>query len=217
MRVDEDGWCTDALTACVVGAAYHLFAKEPGALLDGARFRHAARTFFGASIELAQAKKYPLGVGPCADVLLVDVAPLRAPREATRVRVVCVPLAEAPSIGAFAEAAVRAVGGAGFDALLARAVQLWQVEAALVEGHDARAPLVCAGVLANVLLAPIVPPEGLTVFAVKSARAARGARLAHVNTAESFSFSDFLAVPARLCEDGAWPPPTCPSRRATTA
>jgi hypothetical protein len=67
-------------------------------------------------------------------------------------------------------AAARAIGGAGFDALVLRARRVWQVWEWVPEGGDARAPLVVAAVLASLFLAPIVPPGGGAIFGVKGAR-----------------------------------------------
>jgi hypothetical protein len=170
MRWDGNGWATGPVTAWPVDAAYLLLAAEAGCVVDAARLRHQARTFFGAEIELGRAKKYPEGVGPEVDAVEVDVVAARRKGPATRVRVVTVPLATAPEALAAAEAGARAIGGAGFDLLVAKARRLWQVEARPATGEDGRAPLVVAAVLASVLLAPIVPPEGGTIFGVKGAR-----------------------------------------------
>jgi hypothetical protein len=61
------------------------------------------------------------------------------------------------------------MGGAGFDALLARARRLWQV-AHLPAAGEATVPLLVAAALASALLAPVLPPEGGVLFGVRGAR-----------------------------------------------
>lgn len=181
LDLDENGWAVGRIAPLDVGEAWSLFSPEADARVDAARWAHQARTFFGARLELARDKRYPTGAIPMADALELDVLALRpasggdraeppAAPEPTRVLVVTVPLDRAPEATAAAEAGVRAIGGAGMDAVLARARRLWQVAAKPVAGSDARAPLVVAAVIASVLLAPIVPPEGAAIFGVKGAR-----------------------------------------------
>src|SRR5205814_1550129 len=83
----------------------------------------------------------------------------------SRVRVVTIPYASAPDVARSADDAVRAIGGAGFDALVARAQRIWQIATAVESGND-RAPLAVAAILASVMLAPIVPPSGGPVVVV---------------------------------------------------
>jgi hypothetical protein len=170
MRYDEDGWAAGPIERPSAAAAFTLLAPDASSVIDGARWRHHARTFFAATIELARAKKYPDGVGPELDAAEVDVGPA-AGGAATRVRLVTAPIALAPEAREAGGAGARAIGGAGFDVLVARARRVWQVEVRPVAGDDARAPLVLAAVVASVLLAPIVPPEGGAIFGVKGARA----------------------------------------------
>jgi hypothetical protein len=151
-----------------VGEAWSLLSPEAEARIDEARWAHQARTFFKAEIALARPKAYPAGTTPLADAAEVDVAPRGgAP---TRVLLITVPLDRAPDVRAAAARAVAAIGGAGMDALLARARRLWQVRAAVPEGGDPRAPLAAAAVLASVFLSPIVPPGEAAIFGVKGAR-----------------------------------------------
>jgi len=86
------------------------------------------------------------------------------------VLVVTVPIERASNVRAAALAGAAAIGGAGFDALVARARRVWQVRREPEEGSDARAPLLLSAVLASVFLGPIVPPGGGTIFGVKGAR-----------------------------------------------
>lgn len=150
-------------------AAWSLFAAEPVARVELSRWRQQAETFFDARLALVQTLSDPGGVLPQTAAIELDVAPL-AGGDATRVRVVTVPLSDAPEVRAAGERAVAAIGGAGLDALLARAKRLWQVQARPVGGGDPRAPNVVAALLASVLLAPIVPPGERTAFGVRGAR-----------------------------------------------
>jgi hypothetical protein len=170
MEVDANGWAVGVIAALPVADAFTLLAPEPGSAIDGARLRHHAHTFLSTRLELVQAKKYPGGTSPVADAVEVDVARAGAGDAPTRVLVVTVPLAHAEAARTAGEAAARAIGGAGFDVLVARARRVFQVAARPVSGGDDRAPLALAAALASVLLAPIVPPEGGTIFGVKGAR-----------------------------------------------
>lgn len=145
------------MDAFATDEAFHLLVKDEPIAWDLATIARQARTFFDAEVA-------PVG-SPGASFAL-DVGPVGgAP---TRVSVRAMRLADAPEVLAAAERGVRAIGGAGFDALVARARSVVQV-AIGVEG-DRRAPLVLAGVLASVLLAPIVPPDEVTIFGVRGAR-----------------------------------------------
>ncbi len=141
---------------------------EPDARVDAARWAHQAETFFRLRFVVVQAKRYPSGTLPIADRVEVDVAP-RGDENATRVLVVTVPVDRAPEALAAGAAGARAIGGAGFDALVLRTRRVWQVRER-VEAGDARAPLAVAAVLASLFLAPVVPPGGGTIFGVKGAR-----------------------------------------------
>lgn len=170
MRIDFDeaGWAIGRVDPLAAPDAWSLLSPEQGARIDEARWAHQARTFFRAELALTQPKSYPSGATPIADAALVDVAPKGG--ASTRVLVITVPLDRAPGVRAAALAAVAAIGGAGMDALVARARRVWQVRAAVPEGSDARAALACAAVLASVYLAPIVPPDEAAIFGVKGAR-----------------------------------------------
>ena len=167
--VDENGWATGAIAPLTVSDAWTLLSPEPDARVDAARWAHQAATFFRARLAVVQDKRYPAGTLPLADVVELDVAP-RDVEPTTRVQVVTVPVDRAPEAMRAAAAGAKAIGGAGFDALLPRTRRVWQVRAALVGEGDERAPLAVAAVLASLFLAPVVPPEGATIFGVKGAR-----------------------------------------------
>lgn len=146
-----------------------LFAPDRAPRLDLPRWTQQAATFFAARVALVQTLGDPSGALPDAARFELDVAPI-AGGAATRVRVLTVPLDDAPAAREAGRRGVEAIGGAGFDALLARAARLWQVEARPAGEGDPRAPLVVAALIASVLLAPIVPPGEETIFGVRGAR-----------------------------------------------
>jgi hypothetical protein len=186
MEFDSCGWVSGRLDPFGAADSWSLFSPEPEARIDEHRWAHQAKVFFRAELTLVQKKIYPSGTIPIADAVEVEIAPDGArkgaanaesrPMPASRVLVVTVPLDRAPAVRAAAAVGVAAIGGAGFDALLARARRLWQVRDAVSAGGDERAPLAVAAVLAAVLLAPVMPPGEATIFGVKGARARLEAR-----------------------------------------
>jgi hypothetical protein len=176
---DDQGWARGAVAPLDPREAWTLLSPEPDARIDALRWAHQADTFFRARLSVVQAKRYPSGTLPLADLVELDLA-RSADGEATRVLVVTVPADRAPEALAAGAAGARAIGGAGFDALVPRTRRVWQVRERLgPAGGDARAPLAAAAILASLFLAPVVPPEGGTIFGVKTARerlAARGWR-----------------------------------------
>ncbi len=175
---DDNGWARGAVALLDPREAWTLLSPEPDARVDAARWAHQADTFFRARLMVVQTKRYPAGTLPLADLVEVDLAE-RAALVPTRVRVVTVPVDRAPEAMAAGAAGVRAIGGAGFDALLPRARRVWQVSERLPRGRRPAGPLAVAAILASLFLSPIVPPEGGAIFGVKGARerlAARGWR-----------------------------------------
>ncbi|WP_437293764.1 hypothetical protein [Sorangium sp. So ce426] len=175
MEFDGSGWAEGRIELLPPSQGWTLLSPEPEARIDEHRWAHQARVFFGAELTLVQKKAYPSGTTPMADAVEVDVARISSsststPRTPSRVLVMTVPLDRAPLVRSAAAAGVRAIGGRGFDALLARARRVWQVREPLIAGDDARAPLVVTAVLAAALLAPVVPPGEETIFGVKGAR-----------------------------------------------
>ena len=164
---DENGCLTEPLEALSTEAAYSLLAPEVASRIDTDRWCDQAHRLFGAVLAVTPQKRYPSGGWPLCD--RADVA-LVADARVTRVRVITLPLSRAPNVRDAAIAGAEAIGGAGFDVLVGRAQRVWQVAAEPLEGDDPRAPLVVAGMLAAVLLAPVVPPGGGTIFGIKGAR-----------------------------------------------
>jgi hypothetical protein len=179
LRVDTDdnGWARGAISPLSVAEAWTLLSPDPSSRVEPARWAHQAATFFRARLVVVQDKRYPAGTLPLADQVEVEIAGRDDP-STSRVLVVTVPEDRAPEARSAAAAGARAIGGAGFDALLLRTRRVWQVRED-VSGGDACAPLLVAAVLASLFLAPVVPPGGGTIFGVKGARerlAARGFR-----------------------------------------
>jgi hypothetical protein len=173
MNVDRNGWAAFRVEPLPIARAYTLLSPDPAARIDLARWAHQARTFFGAKLELAQPKRYPEGQTPSVDAVEVELV-RGATSTVTRVHVVTLPLEDVPDARVVAEEGARAIGGAGFDALVDRARRVWQIADEVPEGGDPNAPLALAAVVASVLLAPIVPPGGGTIFGVKGARTRLG-------------------------------------------
>jgi hypothetical protein len=157
-----------AVAPLLPGEAWTLLSPEPDARVDAARWAHQAETFFRVRLVVLQDKRYPAGTVPLADV--VDIELSEAGMAPTRVRVVTVPADRAPEALAAGAAGARAIGGAGFDALIPRTRRVWQIRERVDPPGDPRAPLVVAAVLASLLLAPVVPPEGGTLFGDHAAR-----------------------------------------------
>jgi hypothetical protein len=169
VRFDEQGWAMGILEPMAIATAWTLLAPEPDARVDAVRWAQQAETFFRATLRVVQEKRYPAGTLPIVDAVEVEIAP-RGAASTTRVLVVTLPIDRAPTAKRAGEAGARAIGGAGMDVLVARATRVWQIADAVAEGGNALAPLALAGVLASLLLAPIVPPGAATIFGVKGAR-----------------------------------------------
>jgi len=171
VEFDTHGWVRGSVAAMPVHSAYTLFSPDPTARIDIALLANKARTFFATALEINPVKAYPDGQTPESDVVHVDIHPL-GKRDAlsTRVLVITWPLERDPQFREVGEAGARAIGGAGMDVLVARAKRIWQVSKDVMHGNDRHAPLRVAAILASVLLAPIVPPEGNTMYGVKGAR-----------------------------------------------
>jgi hypothetical protein len=158
MRYDASGWAIDPVRPLDVAACWTLLAPHDDSRMDGAQWKHQAERHFAAELTLLTGKQYDGGARPRADCGVVAVG-----EDPIMVRTM--PLDdEWRRVGA---RAADSIGGAGFDVLVRRARRLWQVEA-----RDAAetAPLLLTAVLASVLLAPVLPPGGDTIFGVKGCR-----------------------------------------------
>src|SRR5688572_21568326 len=123
---DSNGWVVGAPKPLSIDRAFSLFAPEPDSRFEEARWRNQAEKFFRTTVALVTPKRYPDGGWPLVDAAAVDVRP-RAGGEPTSVLVVTLPLDRAPELRAAADAGARAIGGAGMDALVARAKRVWQI------------------------------------------------------------------------------------------
>lgn len=171
MQFDTYGWANEPVVALPIHSAYTIFSPDAQARIDIAQLANKARTFFATALEIDPVKAYPDEQTPDADVVHMDLSPLGKRDVApTRVLVVTWPLGRDLAIREVGNAAAQAIGGAGMDALVARAKRIWQVSCNVVHGDDQQAPLRAAAILASVLLGPIVPPEGNTIYGVKGAR-----------------------------------------------
>jgi hypothetical protein len=166
---DDNGWARGAVAPLASSSAWTLLSPEPEARVDAARWSHQAATFFRAELGVEPPKRYPSGAVPLADRILVDLT-VRGATDATRVLVVTLPIDRLPEALTLGIEGARAIGGAGFDAILPRTRRVWQVCATVPAGSEARAPLALAAILASLFLAPIVPPGGGTIFGVKGGR-----------------------------------------------
>jgi hypothetical protein len=169
IRFDDQGWATGIVAPLPIATSWTLLAPEGDARVDAARWAHQAETFFRATLRVVQEKRYPSGTLPIVDAVEIEIAP-RGAEALSRVLVVTLPIDRLPAAQRAGEAGARAIGGAGMDVLVARAKRVWQIAGAVGEGENELAPLALAGVLASLLLAPIVPPGAGTIFGVKGAR-----------------------------------------------
>ena len=153
-----------------VSEAWSLLSKDAVPTIEFGRWQAQARTFFDATIESSAVPN--IVTAAASGVLSFELvfAWVCDPTMQTGVSIRSLPLEFAPSVVLAANEAVEAIGGAGMDVLVARATRLWQVAERPSYGSEMRAPLVVAAILASVLLAPIVPPDGRSIFGVKGAR-----------------------------------------------
>jgi len=168
---DSHGWANEPVPAFPPAAAYTLFSPEKTARVDIALLAHKARTFFATAFEIDPVKAYPDGRTPETDALYIEVKPMgKSILQPTRVYVVTFPLEREPHLLNIGNAGAAAIGGAGMDSLVAKTKRIWQVSRNIENGDDSWAPLRISAIFAAVLLAPIVPPEGNTIYGVKGAR-----------------------------------------------
>ncbi len=144
-----------------VDLAYSILSPEEAPRVDVGRWTSQARSFFDCDLAFVQTLAAVL---PTTAAFEIDVIA----KSTTRVSLRTFPCADGADVMAAADRAVVAIGGAGMDALVARAKRIWQV--ALACEGDPRAPLALAGILASTLLGPIVPPDAATIFGTRGAR-----------------------------------------------
>jgi hypothetical protein len=139
-----------------------VLSRHEPARVDAPTWREKARTFLHADVDAGEISRALLE----GERIRVRVASLRRPEVASDVIVGAATIEDATEQRMRANAAVRAIGGAGFDALVSAARTVWLIESQA----DPRFALVVAATISMVVLGPIVPPEGDTIFAVKTAR-----------------------------------------------
>ena len=159
VRYDDAGWAIDPVTAWPLVDCWSLLAPDDVSRMAEGGWKRNAERFFNTELCLLTPKHY-VDAMPRADFGIVKIA-------STEVRLLTMPIDSA--VLRAGEAAAVAIGGAGFDVLVKRTKRLWQVHARVEEG-DPRAPLLLTAVLASVLLAPVLPPEGGQIFGVKGCR-----------------------------------------------
>jgi hypothetical protein len=159
----DEGWTISDCDALQVAGGITLFSPNPSSTFEPAAWRGAAERFFRLRWVLFGARPSPARP---STALELDVR--RRDGVGGTVRLSTLPIERAPELMRAAEAAARAMGGAGFDVLLTRARRVWQISAA-DDAHPV-APLATAAVGAFVLLAPVLPPAGDVLFGVKGAR-----------------------------------------------
>lgn len=166
MSYDDSGWVVVPPTALDPATCYSLLSPEHSSRIDIARWQHQAKRFFDFEVTIEPAKSYPSDGYP-----LADRCTLTWQRGSDRqdVALITLPLDRAPQVVAAAERAVDAIGGAGFDVLVHRAVRLWQLQGAPT-ARIGEAVTSCAALLASVLLAPVLDPSGRSIYGVKGAR-----------------------------------------------
>jgi hypothetical protein len=138
---------------------YLVFSQQSLSSLDTTQLVRHARRFFGAEFELRERREE----GGVSEVVMTVTAPNGTPGSEVHARVrTC----EGGDYVA-AERAERAGRAGGMAALARRCPFVWEVDVGA--GAQAEALRLCA-ILASVLLGPIMPPEGDTLFGVKGAR-----------------------------------------------
>jgi hypothetical protein len=146
-------------------SAFTVFSQRAGARLDVGEWGRHAERFFGARLGLTVDKRYAESA-PERDVARVALATKERAREpAMSGARVCWSRPRTDDDLDAARAAEAA--GAGLTDLAARCPQVWLIES---EGDGDRLALLLAGIVAGVLLGPIVTPRGAELFGPKTAR-----------------------------------------------
>ncbi len=161
-RFDDNGWLVGRVDPLPVAGAWTLLSPERSSRLDPERLAHQARRFFAVELAVAPDKRYPEG-WPVCDAATFTLANDRGPIGAAEI--ITFPADRAAEAMTAARAAVAAMGGAGFDALLPRTTRIWQIRTG-----DTSAPLLAAAILASLFLAPILDPGARAIFGIKGAR-----------------------------------------------
>ncbi|HTJ80216.1 MAG TPA: hypothetical protein VL400_00795 [Polyangiaceae bacterium] len=163
---DDNGWSVGNVGPAPGGPHLTLFTASAPAKLGARELDRIAKDLAGASISILPEKKYPRGASPNADVALASVE--LADAGPARALVRAYPVTRGLEQKARALESARAMGGAGMDWLVARAVRT--IEVVPASGASDAHVWVLAFALATMDLAAIHPPEGGVVFGPKTAR-----------------------------------------------
>ncbi|MBM4373735.1 MAG: hypothetical protein FJ095_01530 [Deltaproteobacteria bacterium] len=173
--LDERGLAREHVALVTSACCHSVLSPELDGRFAFERWSHGAQRYFDHDLLARPPKSYDAG-WPVADAGVVDVVRADGARRG-RVLVTTAPLERAGEVLVAARAAVVAMGGAGFDALVARTRRVWQLTA--LEPADGgphggteesgSVELLVAAVLASTLLGPILAPDG-ALFGVKTAR-----------------------------------------------
>jgi hypothetical protein len=148
-------------------SGYAVFAQRPNVMLDLPALKNQAQRFFGAKIGLTVDKSYFGAQVPEEDIAHLIVSTDDGTANGTRL---IYGRAADTSDHAAAESAERMQGTSGMALLAQRCATLWivAIESAGVGGD--RAALTIAAILASHFLGPILSPDGIELFGVRTAR-----------------------------------------------
>jgi hypothetical protein len=162
LRFDDHGLLVDAQARLAEGhASYLVFAQQPDARIDLARWQAHAQRFFGTRLSLTWPKQYG-ALAPPYDGAHVVVTTKTGVAE---MRTVLLRSATAED----AEQAAAAEGGYGLSILARRCPMVVHVELA-APAEDDDAALLVAGILSSVLLGPALSPDRAHIFGAKTLR-----------------------------------------------
>jgi hypothetical protein len=146
-------------------AGYAVFAQRPNVALDLPALKNQAQRFFSAKVGLTVDKSYPAAHLPDRDVAHMIVSTDDGTANGTRL--IYGRTADA-SDHAAAEAAERLQNTNGMALLAQRCATLWIVT--IESPTEDRVALTIAAILASHFLGPILSPEGMELFGVRTAR-----------------------------------------------
>lgn len=163
--IDERGLLRPdhALSAPDPSQAYLVFAQRNDARFELATLSRHAQRFFATTLTLAVPKRY-VGSYPDVDAALVALEPSVAP---AGTRLFYGRPRSARDLDA-AQAAEMRVGYMGLCDLARRCNTVWLIA---VESEVDKTALLCAALLASVVLGPILSPNATEIFGVRTARA----------------------------------------------
>jgi hypothetical protein len=162
--VDERGLlrANHGLTPPDPSQAYVVFAQRSDARFEIKTLAQHAERFFGTTISLVVPKHYA-GHYPDVDAALVSIQPSTVPAGLR----FCYGRPRSERDLDAAQAAEMRAGYTGLFDLARRCHFTWLVA---VESEADRTALLCAAILASVVLGPILSPGGSEIFGVRTAR-----------------------------------------------